>query len=396
MAVVGTGAAALLAGCSSSDDSSTPAEPEAADDQTLGGKLMLYTSCSDQMINAVVPAFEQATGVAVSLTQGTPAELFQMLTDERAKPVADAIWGGSPLWYAGAQDLLHRYVSANNSSAGKEWRNSSGLYTPVTLECPALMVVAPEGLGRGTKLWGYQSLLDAAFAGRVAMPDPAASDIAYQHLYSMLQDLGGPEADEAWRYVAALVPQLVGGAPVADVAAATDLLLSGEADVALVGALTGYEVYQSSDAKTLSVYPGDGATLMPSCAAVIAACDNLEQAQAWVDFLVSQEGQAALATEAYARPVRDDAYPSDGTPADGSDGASTLPSASDDLTLTETDIPTYVEQHDAILAIWEEVLAGTWAPAEQQADSEADDEGDATSTESDTKSGESVETSTTN
>ncbi len=393
--LAGAGSGALLAACSS-DDSSTPAEPEVATDDTLGGKLMLYTSSTDQVINAVVPAFEQATGVAVTLTRGTPAELFSLLDAERNKPVADAIWGGSPLWYAGAQDLLHPYVSPNNSAVATQWRNSSGLYTPITLDCPALAVATPLGPGRGTKLRGYQSLLDAALAGRVAMPDPATSDIGYQHLYSMLEDLGGPEADEAWQYVAALVPQLVGKAPVADASAACELLLSGEADVALVDELTQHELnklYELDDAETTSIYPQEGVTLVPSCAAVVAACDNLEQAQAWVDFLVSEEGQAALAEGAWVRTVRSESGSHANLPVEG-DGV--LVSSSDD------DLAAYVDDRGAILATFAQVLAGTWTPAEPVTEPTEETEGDKDAdaadgtAEASSTNGESVETSPSN
>ena len=87
-----------------------PVEPTAgvegsedAANSKLGGKLSLYTSCPEELVNAGVARFSQDAGVTVAVTRGGEAELVGQLLDGdvAGKPAADVIWGGEALWYAG-------------------------------------------------------------------------------------------------------------------------------------------------------------------------------------------------------------------------------------------------------------------------------------------------------
>lgn len=80
-----------------------PVEPTAgvegsedAANSKLGGKLSLYTSCPEELVNAGVARFSQDAGVTVAVTRGSEAELVGQLLDGdvAGKPAADVIWGG--------------------------------------------------------------------------------------------------------------------------------------------------------------------------------------------------------------------------------------------------------------------------------------------------------------
>ena len=111
LVAAGAGVAVGVTRCSRGA-ADVPVEPTAgvegsedAANSKLGGKLSLYTSCPEELVNAVVARFSQDAGVTVAVTRGSEAELVGQLLDGdvAGKPAADVIWGGEALWYAGVE-----------------------------------------------------------------------------------------------------------------------------------------------------------------------------------------------------------------------------------------------------------------------------------------------------
>lgn len=135
------------AGCDGGDED-VPAEPAPVNpaEGMLGGKLVLYTSCSESLVNAVVSAFMESLGVAVSVVRGSTAELLARVADEAAsgRLAADVVWGGDASWYAGdaTAGLLEEYVSAENGAMREGCGCVDGRCTPVTREVGVIAVAA--------------------------------------------------------------------------------------------------------------------------------------------------------------------------------------------------------------------------------------------------------------
>ena len=112
LVVAGAGVAVGVTRCSRGA-ADVPVEPTAGAEASengaakLGGKLSLYTSCPEELVNAVVARFSQDAGVTVAVVRGSEAELVGQLLDGdvAGKPAADVIWGGETLWYAGVEGL---------------------------------------------------------------------------------------------------------------------------------------------------------------------------------------------------------------------------------------------------------------------------------------------------
>ena len=185
LAVAGAGVAVGVTRCSRGA-ADVPVEPsagaEGSEDSAakLGGKLSLYTSCPEELVNNMVARFSQGTGVTVAVVRGSEAELAGQLADGDAlgKPVADVVWGGEALWYAGVEGL----------SAGLE---------PVQREVGAFALA--EGLVASKKEApaAYADLLVASLAGRVALCDPASCEVGWLHLVAMLSEAAGVSAGGA-------------------------------------------------------------------------------------------------------------------------------------------------------------------------------------------------------
>lgn len=335
-----------------------PVEPTAgvegsedAANSKLGGKLSLYTSCPEELVNAVVARFSQDAGVTVAVVRGSEAELVGQLLDGdvAGKPAADVIWGGEALWYAGVDGA------------------SSGLES-VQREVGAFALA--EGLADGKKGTpaAYADLLATTLAGRVALCDPTSCEVGWLHLVAMLSEASGTSAggtlgdDVSWAFVQEL---LAAGAVIcADEDAAVQALLDGNADVALVSEQCACQLARRTGQTTVA-WPESAVGVADACAGAVEGCLNERQAEAFVEFLAGHDGQQVVA-DALARPVADDVQVA---------GGDDVP-ADDDLEVAQTDAAVAAKQREEILAVWARVLAGEWTPTAAEEDA-AEDEGEA-------------------
>ena len=347
-AFLGVGGCAVglgLAACHGGDES-VPNEPTNPSAGKLGGKLVIYTTNDENLINAVIPAFEEKYGVAVSVTQAESGTCFDTLRGEKDSPVADVMWGSSYHWFAGNEDLFQAYVAEENSDVPEEWRNTSGYYTPYCLE--GSVIVLNKTLCAGLDVAGYADLLSEKLAGKIALADPNTSSSGFAHLTNVLAGFGGYESDDAW----AFVQKLMASAGGAFVARSSEVY--GNVAEALSSVGLSYEgpceELAENGADVQVVYPREGCVFLSANSAITKGCDNLSQAQAWNDYLVTQACQQLIASETAARPVRDDVTPREGMQSLG------------DINVIAEDYDYVIKHSTDILATFNKVVAGTWRP----------------------------------
>ena len=285
----------FLAGCGNSDK---PAEEGGGSSD----KLIVYTPNSEGLINATIPAFEEKYDVTVELIQAGTGELFTKLESEKEAPVADVIFGGGTAQYSINKDLFEEYVSPENDNLIEEYQNTSKLYTSYTLD-GSVLVVNPDVLG-DVEVNSYEDLLDPALKGKIASGDPANSSSAFAQLTNMLLAKGGYEDDAAWQYVEDLYTNIDG-----KISSSSSNVYKTVADGEMAVGLS----YEDPVAKLIEdganveiVYPEEGAVFLPASAAIVKDAKNMDMAQKFIDFIISQDIQNVLATTTTNRPVRED------------------------------------------------------------------------------------------
>lgn len=357
-AAVAGGVAFGVSRCSRSE-ADVPAEPAAgdsADSTKRGGKLMLYTSCEDSLVNAVVPAFMQETSIVVEVVQMGDAELAAAVADEVASGsvAADVAWGGDASWYAAGAERYERYISAQNSGVREECRNTDGFVTSVTREVCVILVNKEQVKKLKLEIEGYEDLLDEKLAGLVAVADPHVDAAGLSAVAAVLAAGAGAAAGET-ATVSVEKDVVVGGEGVAEESAteggdaaegeaaaegddatgddaatdaargrellagiiaqtggtlyatsedAAEAVLSGEAVAGLVYEQAAWEMAELTDEVEV-VYPSEGCFVALSCSAIVRGSTNNEQARAWIDFVAGETCQKAAAEKTFARSVRD-------------------------------------------------------------------------------------------
>jgi len=263
--------------------------------------LVVYSPNTDAIVEAIIPMFEQETGIKVELVSAGTGELLKRLDTERENPYADIMFGGLNLQKLEDETIFEEYISVNDDMMTR--KNIKGILTPHIADGSNLLI--NTDLIGNIKIDSYADLLNPELKGKIAMGDPANSSSAFAQLTNILLAVGGDyESQKGWDYVEALIKNLDG-----KVLNSSSAVHKGVADGEYVVALT-YEdpsaSYVRDGAPVKIVYPKEGAVWLDTSAAIIKDAKNLENAQKFIDFLTSKEAQDVFGTELTNRPLRED------------------------------------------------------------------------------------------
>lgn len=304
-----------------------------------GGSLVIYTPNEQNMLDAIIPVFEDETGIGVEIVTAGTGELYQRIRSEAASPQGDVMFGGSAAQAVENADLWGEYTSENDDAMLELGKNIGGYCTPYQADGSNLLV--NTDLGAEYDITGYEDLLDPGLRGQIAFGDPTNSSSAFAQLTNILLAMGGYESDEAWAYVEQLVVQLDGNVIGGSTQVAQDTL-NGEFAVALTYEPLSVNFVESGGPVEI-VYPEEGAVFLPAGSQVIKDAPNMEQAQQFLGFITSEAGQSLIANETSGRPLRE-----------GVESPSLAPLA--DIATLEEDSEYVSEHRDDIVARYQQLL----------------------------------------
>lgn len=258
--------------------------------------LTVYTAGPGSLAKNLASGYEKKTGVKVNIFQATTGKVMARLEAEQANPQADVLISAS--WDT-AEDLHGRgwllpyqsgnadkvpaalksadYVAQGISALGIVWNTKSGTPEP--------------------KEW--RDLTEAAFKDKVTTPDPALSGASLDLLIGLQNGMG----DKAWALFDELKKNgMVVSGPNAQ--AVTPVMQGAKA--AVFGAVD-YVSYGNIDqGESLKViFPASGTVIAPRPMMILKSTQHADEAKAFVDYVLSPEGQAMVA-DAWLMPARSD------------------------------------------------------------------------------------------
>lgn len=269
-----------------------------------GSTLTIYTPNEEGMLNSLIPVFESKTGVTVQLITAGTGELYQRIRSEAANPQGDVLFGGGAAQANANIELWGEYTSSEDANMVPAGKNTTGLVTPYQADGSNLLVNTEAATAANVTIASYADLLKPELKGKIAYGDPTASSSAFAQLTNMLKAVGGDyESDKGWDFVKALVAQLNGISIGSSSQVAKDVA-AGEYIVGLT-----YEPlslnFVKSGAPVQIVYPSEGAAFLPATIQLIKGGPNPDAGKAFIDFVISQEGQTIIAEQTAGRPLRD-------------------------------------------------------------------------------------------
>lgn len=301
LSLVVIGAMLLVLGGCTSKEQTTGGETTGSD------KLVVYSPNGEGLMNSVIPLFEKTYGVKVEVIQAGTGELIKRIQSEKDDTYADVMFGGAHSQYISNPDLWENYVSPADATLPEAYRNTSGFTTSYVLD-GSVLIVNKDLIG-DIKIESYEDLLNPALKGKISMGDPATSSSAFAQLTNILLAKGGYESQEAWDYVAKLIEQLDG-----KVASGSSAVYKSVADGEMIVGVS-YEdpcaQLVRDGANVEVVYPTEGVVFLPATSGIIKGAKNMENAQKFIDFLISPEVQDIFGTTLTNRPVLENAKTGD-------------------------------------------------------------------------------------
>jgi len=279
--------------------------PEATVVKTMevSGDLVIYSGRSEPLIQPVIDAFKaKYPDVEVLLKAGSNSELANALIEEQVNPQAD-LFITTELFTVQSlaqEGVFQSYMPAGADQLPAELIGADNLWTGLTRRARVIMynadLVSPEELPTS-----ILDLTDPKWKGQVAAA--GSTNGSMQAQIAAMRQLIGEEETEAW----------LNGLIVNEVAffgGHTDVRKAVGAGEFKLGLVNHYYYYlQKAEGSNVGiVFPdqGDGQIGLitnATAAAVVNGAPHLAAAQAFLDFLVSAEGQRLFAEQNYEYPL---------------------------------------------------------------------------------------------
>lgn len=248
--------------------------------------LTVYTSVTQETVDAVVDAYRSANpGANVSVFRAPTGQLnARIASDLRAGGIrADVIWGTDPLsvqqW--DAQDLLAEWTPENVENVPPEDRSERFWGTRVL----HMVLIHRPDLDPAPAAWG--DLTDPAYRDSVVIPDPRFAGSAFATLGYFAQAPGfGMDFYRELRENGAV-----------EVSSPEDVVTDVAEGRREVGIALGFSARAAAEkgSPIEIVWPDAGAISLYSPIAVFRDAGAPEAARAFVEFVLSEEGQRAIA-----------------------------------------------------------------------------------------------------
>ena len=299
-----------LAACGSSDSSDTSSDAdstqasESQDDSSngesekLSGTLTVYMPSPTDLNTAYIEGFEEKTGVKVELFEGTTGEIQARLEAEKDNPVADVVVLAS--WSDGLSmkesGQIMSYPEAENADKLYDcWVDGDNMLFGTSAS--ALGVIYNTTLIDSLDA-DWSELADAKYKDMIAIPDPEKSGSCKDFLAGYMCSTNNDWS--AWEGMAENGLMVAGANK-----AALETVTTGEKAILVAG--VDYNAYSNIDkGEPLQIYyPESGTVINPRPAMIMKTSKNVENAKAFIDYLMSDEAQQMVA-DAYLLPGRSD------------------------------------------------------------------------------------------
>ncbi len=258
--------------------------------------LTFYTAGPGGLADALAEAFEAETGTRVNVFQATTGQVMARLEAEEANPQADVVvsasWGSAVDMHE--RGLLMEYTSPHAENVPDFLKHSHYVAQGISA-----LAIAWNTQSDTPRPGEWADLADEAFRDLVTMPDPAQSGSAFDLVVGLETAMG----DDAWDLLAALADNgmIVPGPN----AAALNPVLQGAA-AAVFGAVDYISYARAADGETVEVIvPESGTVIAPRPMFILESTSNPDAAMAFVDFVLSDAGQALVA-DTWMMPARAD------------------------------------------------------------------------------------------
>lgn len=283
--------------------SSTDTAAAVAEDAD-SGSLVIYSGRSETLVQPIIDRFAEETGISVDVRYGSTAEMAGVLLEEGERSPADIFYAQDPGGLGAVQNAgmlavlpeatLSRVPPRFAADTG-EWIGISGRARIVAYNTDAISDPAAE---LPQDLWGFT---EPEWEGRLGW---APTNGSFQAMVTAMRSTWGDERTAEWLQgiQANSAQTYASNTPIVAAVGA------GEIDAGLVNHYYLYrflsEEGEEFQARNFFLPSGGpGSLIMVSGAGILNSAPNPENAQMFIDFLLTPEAQQYFAEETFEYPV---------------------------------------------------------------------------------------------
>ncbi len=259
-------------------------------------KVVLYSAHTQEIIDALVPRFEEATGIKAEVVKLGSSDVVARVKAEKENPQCDVIWsiGGEQLEANSA--LLESYTP-------KDWDKIDDVFKVGTNWMPytgiiMVFVVNTDMLKEDEIPKKWTDLSDAKFTELISSARADKSGSSYMQLATVLNIY----KDKGWDvYKSILANFVLSGSS----SAVPRFVNDGEAAIGITLEDNAFRFVEGGGPVKI-VYPEDGTTAAPDGIALVKGAPHPDAAKKFIDWVLSKETQDFLVETMGRRPVRSD------------------------------------------------------------------------------------------
>ena len=265
-------------------------------------KLVIYTGHKEEIYKPIIKEFEERTGIWVETVAGGTNQILEEIKFADSKGGIDIMFGGGIDSLMAYEDYFEPYVTAQDENLDKTYASKNNSYT-VFSKLPIVFVyntrlVLPSGAPRR-----WEQILDYQWKGGIAFADPVESGSSYTSLSFMVQELKSEYGSDE-EVIRILAENLDG-----DLSKGSSILVddvaSGDKKIGI--ALEDVALKKKEKDKNIDIiYPIDSVCAVPDGCAIVKGAAHMENAEKFMEFIVSDDVQHLLEDRLYRRSVRTD------------------------------------------------------------------------------------------
>lgn len=268
------------------------------------GRLVIYSGRSESLVQPIIDQFAAATGVEVEVRYGSTPEMTGVLLEEGTNSPADLFYAQDPggLGAVQAAGLLQTLPESTLSVAPERFRAADGSWVGISGRARVIAYNTDAITDPAAQLPAdIYDFVNPEWDGRLGW---APTNASFQAMVTAMRKVWGEEKTRAWlEGIQANNPIVFeGNTPIVEAVGA------GEIDA---GFVNHYYLYRflaeqgESFAARNYFLPGGGpgSLIMVSGAGILNSAANAENAQRFIEFLLSVPGQQYFASQTFEYPV---------------------------------------------------------------------------------------------
>ncbi|WP_232831680.1 iron ABC transporter substrate-binding protein [Pseudogemmobacter bohemicus] len=261
--------------------------------------LTIYSGRGEALVAPLIAQFEAETGIKTDVRYGSTSEMAALLQEEGTNSPADLFWAQDAGALGALAPVFAALPATENEKVLEVFRDPSNKWV-ATSGRTRVLVYSTERVEPANLPAKITDLTDAKYKGRVSW---APTNGGFQAFVTAFRLTHGDEAAKAW-----LEGMIANDAKVyKNNGTQIDAVAAGEVDFALVN---NYYLgrYTAKDAEfpvdQTNFEAGDiGNLVLVAGVGIVEASDNKENAQKFIDYLLSPAAQQFISLQGYEYPV---------------------------------------------------------------------------------------------